>query len=452
MTAPAHPSTAPLAPEAPLPVRDKLAALRVCHTGPGKVAAAAGPVALLTFTPRWLIPRYAMVCSPRGARDVLGRTDGAFDKQHIVHRQSQAFGRNVFNLPHEPWLGRRRLLQPLFTRRHVAEYAGHMSTSAARLADDWIARGTVDLDEQTRRLTLQVIGRSVFGLDLGERADELGPPVKLVLQWLTGRSRRPVRAPGWLPTPARHRMRTSLGQIRAVIDEAIDAARMDPGRDAGLVTLLLAADDPETGVRLTDEQIRDELFVFLIAGHDTTSTTLAFSLWSLGRDPVLQERVAQEVSGLGPRALTVDDLPKLAFTARVIHEALRLCPPAPIIVRSAMQDATVDGVRIPAGTQVIVGAYAMHHDPSLWSEPELFDPDRFAGYRPVGDDRWRFLPFGAGPRSCIGDHFAMLETTLGLATIIGRTRVESLDADFPIGLPFTLTAGGPVPARITARS
>jgi cytochrome P450 len=227
---------------------------------------------------------------------------------------------------------------------------------------------------------------------------------------------------------------------------------MDPGRDAGLVTLLLAADDPETGVRLTDEQIRDELFVFLIAGHDTTSTTLAFSLWSLGRDPVLQERVAQEVSGLGPRALTVDDLPKLAFTARVIHEALRLCPPAPIIVRSAMQDATVDGVRIPAGTQVIVGAYAMHHDPSLWSEPELFDPDRFAGYRPVGDDRWRFLPFGAGPRSCIGDHFAMLETTLGLATIIGRTRVESLDADFPIGLPFTLTAGGPVPARITARS
>ncbi|HEY5880066.1 MAG TPA: cytochrome P450 [Nakamurella sp.] len=445
------PATVPPAPEAPLAVREKLAALRVFHTGPGVVAAAAGPVALLTFRPRWLIPRYAMVSSPQGARDVLGRTDGAFDKQHIVHRQSQAFGRNVFNLPHDPWVGRRRLLQPLFTRRHVATFAGHMAGSADVLADEWIGRGTVDLDEQTRRLSLRVIGHSVFGLDLGERAEQLGPPVKGVLTWLTGRTRRPVRAPGWLPTPARRRMRTSLTTIRAVIGEAIAAARADPDSEAELIKLLLAATDPDTGERLSDEQIRDELFVFLIAGHDTTSTTLAYSLWTLGRDADLQDRVAREVAELGDRPLTVDDLSGLPLTMRVIHEALRLCPPAPIIVRSAMRDTVVDGHLIPAGTQVIVGAYVMHHDPALWPDPERFDPDRFLSTRLTGNDRWRYLPFGAGPRSCIGDHFAMLEATLGLATVIGKARIESLDEDFPIGLPFTLTAGGPVPARITAR-
>src|SRR5690349_7912938 len=199
MSATERPATAPPPPEAPLGVRRRLAALTVFHTGPADVAQAAGPVALLTFRPRRLIPPYAVVTSPQGARDVLGRTDGAFDKQHVMHQESQAFGRNVFNLPHDPWVGRRRLLQPLFTRRHVATFAGHMAGSAATLTDEWIGHGAVDLDEQARRLTLRVIGRSVFGLDLGERAEQLGPPVRVLLNWLTARSQRPVRAPGRLP-------------------------------------------------------------------------------------------------------------------------------------------------------------------------------------------------------------------------------------------------------------
>jgi len=446
-----RPETAPPAPEAPLGVRQKLAALTVFHTGPADVARVAGPVALLTFRPRWLIPPYAMVTSTQGARDVLGRTDGAFDKQHIVHRESQAFGRNVFNLPHDPWVGRRRLLQPLFTRRHVATFAGHMAESAETLTAEWIGRETVDLDEQTRRLTLRVIGRSVFGLDLGERAEQLGPQVHVLLNWLTSRAQRPVRAPGRLPTPARRRMRGALAAVRAVIDEAIAAARADPDGDAELIHLLLQATDPDTGRPLTDEQIRDELFVFLIAGHDTTSTTLAYCLWALGRDRDLQDRMAGEVTALGGRRPRVDDLPALPLTTRVVHEALRICPPAPVIVRSAMRDAVVDGFRIRAGTQVMVGVYAMHHDPALWPDPERFDPDRFADLRLTGDDRWRYLPFGGGARSCVGDHFAMLEAALGLATVVGSARIDALDAEFPIALPFTLTAGGPVPARIGRR-
>lgn len=446
-----NPTSAPLAPEAPLRLRQKLAALQEFHTGPGRVAAVAGPVALLTLRPRWLIPRYAMVTSPQGARDVLGRTDGAFDKQTILYRESRALGHNLFNLPQDPWLPRRRALTPLFTRRHVATFAGHMSQAAESLVGGWLSDGSVDLDEQTRRLTLRVIGRSAFGLDLGERAEFLGPHVHVLVSWITARSVRPIRAPRWLPTPARGRMRRSLRAVREVIDEAMRAARTDPDGPAELINLLFRTTDPDTGAQLTDEQIRDELFVFLFAGHDTTATTLAYSLWALGRDGHLQARVAAEVSALGDRPLTPEDVPALPLTVRVVHEALRICPPAAVIVRSAARDAVVDGRRIPAGTYVLVGTYAMHHDPALWPDPERFDPDRFAAARLTGDDRWRYLPFGAGPRSCIGDHFAMQEATLGLATIVRRARITSLEADFPLALPFTLTAGGPIPARIEAR-
>jgi cytochrome P450 len=128
-----------------------------------------------------------------------------------------------------------------------------------------------------------------------------------------------------------------------------------------------------------------------------------------------------------------------------------LCPPAAALARFATRDTVVDGFRIERGTNVLVGIYAMHRDPSLWNDPETFDPDRFSAERSRGRDRWQFLPFGAGSRSCIGDHFAMLEATLGLASIVRRCRVSSLAAGFPLALPFTMTADGPIPARVEMR-
>ena len=197
--------------------------------------------------------------------------------------------------------------------------------------------------------------------------------------------------------------------------------------------------------------MRNELVVFLLAGHDTTATTLTYALWALGRDQQLQDRVAAEVASRGEGPLTVDDVAELPYTVQVLHEALRLCPPAPAIGRLAMRDVVVDGFRIPRGTNVVVGCYALHRDATLWDEPERFDPGRFSRERSEGRSRWQYLPFGAGPRSCIGDHFAMLEATLGLAAIIRAVHIESQEGTFPLALPFTMTAGGPIPAQVRAR-
>lgn len=429
----------------------RVRAVQTFHTGLAEIGRVGGPVSIVRLGPSGWVPRFAVVTSPQGAHDVLAASDGAFDKEMIVHVQNRMLGENVFNLPHEPWLARRRTLQPIFTKKHVAGYAGHMASAADTAALSFAERGTVDLDAEMRALTLRVVGRSVFGLDLGDRATELGPHVRRVLQWVTNRSLRPVRAPMWLPTPARARMRRSIAAIYSVIDESIDAAAAGTSSDAELVQLLLDATDPVTGRPLSREAIRSELLVFVLAGHDTTATTLCHTLWALGRHPEIQARVAAEVGALGDRELVVADVENLPYTVQVLHEALRICPPAPAVGRMAMRDVVVDGFKVDAGTNVVVGAWAIHHDPDLWDDPERFDPDRFSPERSAGRSRWEFLPFGAGPRSCIGDHFAMLEATLGLATIVRAVEIESLEDDFPIALPFTLTAGGPVPARVRRR-
>ena len=218
-----------------------------------------------------------------------------------------------------------------------------------------------------------------------------------------------------------------------------------------MVHALLAATDPATGQPLSDAQICDELLIFLLAGHDTTATTLTYALWALGHHPDLQDRVAAEVAALGDRPLTPEDVPRLGYTVQVLHEGLRLCPPGPAAARMAIQDIEVDGHRVEAGTMVGVGIYALHRDPALWDNPLVFDPDRFSPENSKGRDRWQYLPFGGGPRSCIGDHFAMLEATLALATIISRVEIRSIDADFPVTVPFTMVAAAAIQARVYAR-
>ena len=177
--------------------------------------------------------------------------------------------------------------------------------------------------------------------------------------------------------------------------------------------------------------IRDELLVFMLAGHDTTATTLTYALWQLGRHRPIQDRVRAEVAALGHPNPTPEDVPRLTYTVQVLHEALRLCPPGAVISRTAVRDIEIDGYRVAAGTVLGFGIWAVQRDPALWPDPLRFDPNRFTPEQAKQRDRWQYLPFGAGPRSCIGDHFAMLEATLALATIIGRCQIGSLGDDFP---------------------
>jgi cytochrome P450 len=230
------------------------------------------------------------------------------------------------------------------------------------------------------------------------------------------------------------------------------ACRADPTRDAPLVQALIAATDPETGQSLSDEDISNDLLIFMLAGHDTTATALTYSLWVLGHHPDVQDRVAAEAAAIGDRELTPEDVSQLGYTVQVLHEALRLCPPAAGVARLATRDISVAGYRVEAGSLMAVGIYALHRDPTLWNDPSVFDPDRFSPENTKGRDRWQFLPFLGGGRSCIGEHFARLETTLALGTIIRAMEIRSVDTDFPCDVPFTTVAKGPIRAHVSRRA
>lgn len=448
------PSALPLAPRNPLPYWQQLKSLRDFAVGQQRLHEAGGPLTRTVLGPRWLIPQLLLVATPQGAHDVLSRRDGVVDRGGVTTmvQLRQLMGGNLLDLPHDRWLPRRRTLQPMFTKQHVPRYAGHMATAAQSLTDGWPHGQRIDLDNACRVLTLRALGRSVLGLDLDERADEIGPALRTALSWVADRSVRPVNLPQWFPTAGQRRARAANARLHELAAEILAAVRAEPDRDAPLVHALVEARDPDTGRHLTDDEICHELVLFMLAGHDTTSTTLCYSLWTLGRHPDIQARVHDEVNALGERMLTPEDVPRLDYTVRVLHEALRLCPPAAGMIRVLNEEITVDGYRAEAGSMASVDIYALHRDPALWDDPLTFDPDRFTPERSVGRNRWQYLPFGGGPRSCVGDHFAMLEATLALATIIREVSITSLHDDFPLASPFTVVADGPIPARITRRS
>ena len=444
----------PLAPKNPLPYRHQLRAVQSRIDGFQELFDAGGPVTRLVLGPKWLFPTAVLIASPQGARDVLGRTDEIADRGETTTavQMRRLMGGNLLVLPHHEWLPRRRTLQPMFTKLRVRRYAGHMAAAAQMLVDGWRDGATLDLDTECRALTLRALGRSVLGMDLDTSADTIGPALRTALSWVADRGSRPVNVPQWVPTPGQQRARRANATLHQLAAEILAAVRQDPALDAPLVRALITAADPQTGQPLSDKDICHELVLFILAGHDTTSTTLTYSLWALGHHPEIQQRVCDEVSALGDRPLTPDDVPRLGHTVRVLHEALRLCPPAAGTPRLLKKDLAVDGYRLEAGTMAVVGFYAMHRDPQLWENPLTFDPDRFLPERSQGRSRWQYLPFGGGPRSCIGDHFAMLEATLALATIIRTARIESLRGDFPLATPFTVVAAEPINARVYARA
>jgi len=445
-------SSLPLTPRNPLPLRKLVKLVRRLDTGQEVIRDAGGPITRISFGPKWLFPPIVAVMSPNAMRDVLSRSD-ASSERCIIHEEVQNMaGDSLFVLPNLLWRPRKRALQPVFTKHNVRNFGGHMSRAAQQFVDRWPNGGEVDLDVECRKVAMQSLGRSVLGIDLNERAETIARCMHVASSYTADRALRPVHAPRWLPTPARRHARAAVRAMRKITDEMVHACREDPTRDAPLVQALIAATDPETGQHLSDDDISNDLLIFMLAGHDTTATALTYSLWILGHHPDIQARVAAEAAAIGDRELTPDDVPQLGYTVQVLHESLRLCPPAAGVGRLATRDIAVDGYRVEAGSLIAVGIYGLHHDPAIWPDPMTFDPDRFSPEKTKARNRWEFLPFLGGGRPCIGEHFARLETTLALATIVRALEIRSTDQEFRCEVPFTTVADGPIWAEVRPRT
>jgi cytochrome P450 len=404
--------------------------------------------------------RFDLYCvfHPDGVKAVLAGSRERYSKGNRFYRQiAQSFGSGLLTSEGEHWQRQRRLIQPLFTRRQIATYGELMAEEADDVAERWdrTARNgaNVDANAEMVRLALRVVGRAIFGDDIATAGAVLDSAFPVLNRHTFRRAMSPLAPPASWPTPDNRRAARARQALYEVVDELI-AHRQQAGADGDdLLSRLLSARDPGSGEAMELQQVRDEALIFLLAGHETTSTALTFTLHLLGRHAGEQQLVHEELDAvLGGRAPTLDDAPALERTAMAIKEAIRLYPPAYALGRLSVTDNEIGGYLIPAGSFVAVSQFATHRHPHFWEHPEAFDPARFTAEREAARHPHAYFPFGAGPRACIGSHFAMLEATIAVAQLLQRLRIRSEHESVPLDTQgITLRPKGPVPIQLAAR-
>jgi len=383
---------------------------------------------------RGIIGRSFIISDPVGVKRVLVDNVENYPKTEMERRfLGGTLGEGLLVSQGDKWKSHRRLMAPSFDFRSIVSYAPSMVTLAERRAREWEVKGkgsVVDIAMEMTHLTLQVISSTMFSADGEQLGDLVDHSLRKVVEHIN------FNVFDLLPLIGPRRIERKFARIHenfAPMDASIqrlirarEQAPRDKPRD--LLDRLVAARDSETGVRLTDEEVRDEVVIIFLAGHDTTALALTYTFYLLSQHPEVEAKLHDELQRvLGGRAPIHDDLANLPYTRMVIEESMRLYPPAPgLSNRAVLKDDEVCGVKIPKGTTIAVIPWLVHRHRTLWDEPERFDPERFSPERSQGRHRFAYLPFGGGPRVCIGMALAMTEAQLLLATLAQRFRLELL--------------------------
>ena len=405
------------------------------------------------------------VFSPEGAQQVLATQAANFRKDNTFYEELRhSVGNGLLTSQDDAYLRQRRLVQPLFTRRRVNGYAGQVAEEATALAAAWRGTagngggyGTVELVGEMHRFALRVVGRILFGTDVEQAFEVIERTLPALQEYSLKRGFSPLKPPRTWPTPANRRAGRLQAELHALCDGIIAGRRDRRVRDdrEDLVTLLVHAENAEDG-SLDAEELREQVLIFLLAGHETTATALAFALHLLAGHPEEQRRVRDEVDqalgGPGGREPTADDMEALPYLTMVLKEAMRLYPSAPVIGRRAVAEAEIDGVRIPAGADLLVSPWVTQRHPDHWPDAERFDPSRFTPEAEAGRPRYAWFPFGGGPRACIGQHLWLRVWGGGLAGWGGALVFAAGGAGpAPLGAGITLMAKGPAAVRVAPR-
>jgi cytochrome P450 len=381
-----------------------------------------------------LFMRAWLVNDPAGLRHVLIDKVANYPKMPIEQRFFRAlFGEGLLSSDGETWRAHRRIMAPSFDPRSVAGYAPAMVEASTAFANEWgrLEDGAeIDVSADMTRLTLEIISGTMFSADAGEMTGVTGLALEQSLDQAFNFNLLDILpVVGAMRLAGRERL---MQQLFAPMDEPlkrlIESRRANPGK-LDLLGRLVAALDEETGAGLTTEEVRNEVLTIFVAGHETTAAAMTFVWYALSQQPEWEEKLHIELDDvLGGRDPTDADLPDLKLTRRIIEETMRLYPPAPgLSARVAVEADEVAGTRIPAGGLVLISSWILHRHRSLWEEPNRFDPDRFLAERSVGRPRFAYLPFGGGPRVCIGQMLAMNEAILILATLAQRFRLRLRD-------------------------
>jgi cytochrome P450 len=406
--------------------------------------------------------RMTVACHPDLAEQVLIKGRSQWGKlTELTGRATRGLpmvlGMGLVTNSGAAWQRQRRMIQPVFHRSQIAQMAQTMTAAGERLLARWDAEigpgGRIDLSEEMMKVTVEIISETMFGADMAHSTDFLARRMPVLLRFAFESLTNPLTPPPSWPTPRNREFRAALAELDGLIYGLIErrslAAENGEAPRGDLLDLLLAArdsagngdaeesgdaaaaqrasdghaDDPASALGMSTEQLRDEVTTIFGAGHETTANALAWTFYLLSRNDEVRERLGDELkTRLNGRTPTLADLPALRYTRAVLDEALRLYPPAPLLVRVALGPTTLGGCSFERGDRVLVAVHRIHRHPDFWTDPDRFDPGRFLAAATSAESRHRcaYLPFGAGQRVCIGNHFALMEGQLLLAQIAQR--------------------------------
>lgn len=362
---------------------------------------------------------------PDHAKRVLAENSSNYHKGIGQVHAKRALGDGLLTSEDDLWRAQRRTMRPVFGHQRIADQADAVAKEAVALVDRLatrVDRGPVDVADEATGLTLGVLGRTLLDTDL-HAFDTIGSAFEAVQDQAMFDMVTMNGVPVWLPFPTQSRFRRARRELQRIVDRLVREHIPSENADDALSRVLTdAATEPDPRTR--SHRVRDELVTLLLAGHETTASTLSWAFYLVDRNPGTAERLHEEaVRVLGDRPPTYEDLHELTFTTRVVQEAMRLYPPVWILPRKALADDEVGGYHVPAGADVLICPYTLHRRPDSWNDPERFDPGRFDPAHRDDRHRYSYIPFGAGPRVCIGSNLGMLEAVFVLATVSRELRL-----------------------------
>jgi cytochrome P450 len=391
--------------------------------------------------PLWL-PPYRSVFFNRAdlIEQVLSTKHRSFRKSIVQRRMNEMLGEGLLSSEGARWQRQRRLVLPAFHRERIEAYGQTMVEQAEGHVREWRDGEVRDAQQEMMSLTLGIVCKTMFGVDVSEEAGELGRAFTAALHGIHDRTASlQIVLPGSVPTPARIRLWFAVRRLNRLVYRIIREHRR--GGDRGdLVSMLLAARDEHGGAAMSDREVRDQLMTIALAGHETTALALSWGWYLLAQAPEAEARLHAELAEvLGGRSPTLADLPLLTYTGMVVSEALRLYPPAWALARQAAEDVEIGDYLVRKGTFVMVSQWTIQRDARYFDRPDAFEPERWADGLAKRLPRFAYFPFGGGPRQCIGSGFALMEASLLLATIAQRYRLEVLPGQEIVPEP-TITA------------
>jgi len=398
-------------------------------------------------------PSY-LVNDPDGVRSVLVTNARSYGKSTIQYSAlSLVTGEGLLSADTAEWKRQRPMVQPAFHRETLTTIVSHVATAAERIIEDWNALtegAVVDIDAAIMNAALEVVGHALFGSDLSTDADVLTTATLDALDVVIARARVPITPPAWVPTPGNRKLSSSVAALDRAVHSMLDSRGVREA-PADMLDLLITARDDE-GHALTETEIRDQVVTFIVAGHETVASALTWTFALLAENPEVMRLLQAEADAvLGGNAAQFADYQRLPYARAVIDETLRLYPPAWLITRNSLGDDSLGGYEVPEGSLIIMSPWLLHRHPGVWANPDRFDPQRFID----GEiDRSAFIPFGAGPRQCIGRDFAYVEAVLLLSSLVAH-----FDLEYPAGqqrppaVPLvTMRPANGLHLRVSARS